>query len=126
MMYKRLFLASLGCLFCFLITLTSCKKSNECTGIIYTYVEDAKTGIKTPIGACPLTIGEESFAPEIYRKVLTDASGYYEGVWNREVYLLVEAKKPLSDEQYLFGIGYINLVPGNTIELPIPMEVRNY
>ena len=126
MMYKRLFLASLTCLFFSLILLTSCQKGYECTGIVFTYVEDEKTGAKTPVGACQLTIGDISFAEEMYREVVTNASGYYEGTWIREAYLLVEAIKPLNEEQYLYGIGYLDLVLKNKTELSIPMEVKNY
>jgi len=133
MKHKRLFLASLVCMFCCLITLTSCQKSNECTGVIYTYVEDDITGITTPIGGCQLDIGyfqdtdpEKELDPNIKRSVLTDPNGYYEGTWSREVYLLVEAKKQVNSEQYLYGIGYLDLLLKNTTKLLIPLELRNY
>ena len=112
-------------LFCALIALMSCNKNSECTGIIYTYTL-SEGGIKTPVGGCGLVIGEETFAPEVYREVLTDAMGYYEGTWLREAYLLVEATKPFDDKHYYYGYGYIHLEPGNVKELLLQLELKTY
>ena len=123
---KKLFSAGLVCMFCCLISLTSCQKGSECTGVVYTYIEN-ELGLQTPIGACNLTIGDESFTgKDVNRIVATDASGRYEGTWAHEAYLPVEAIKRVNDEQYLYGIGYLNLTQGNTIETHIPLELRNY
>ena len=122
---KGFFLTGLICLFCVLAALTSCKKNRECTGIVHTYTLN-EGGIKVPVGGCELVIGDEKFAPEVYRKVVTDANGYYEGTWSREAYLLVEAKKPFNTEQYYHGIGYIHLETGNVTELSLQLELRKY
>jgi len=103
----------------------SCKKKSECTGIIYTHTL-SEGGIKIPVGGCGLVIGDTTFAPEIYRKAVTDASGYYEGTWPREVYILVEATKPFNNEQYYYGYGYLDLQMGNVTELPLQLELRRY
>lgn len=126
MKHKRLLLAGLFCLFCSLITLISCKKNAGCTGVIFTHTVNEQTGVKTPIGGCKLVIGDTTFADDIYREVVTDASGYYEGKWSREVYLLVEATKDLNEEEYYYGIGYIHLETGNTTELSIPLGLKKH
>ena len=122
---KGFFLTGLFCLFCALAALTSCNKNSECIGKVYTYVTE--NGIEVPIGGCELIFGDKAtFAPEIYREAVTDESGRYEGTWNREVNLFVEAKKPFNSEQYYYGYGYIYLEPGNTTELSLPLELRRY
>ena len=100
---------------CCLFSVLSCKKSTDCTGIIYTViVSDA--GVETPLGGCQLIIGEMDFDDSVKRTVMTDASGRYEGKWLRQAYLPVIATK--GDYH---GVAYINLIPGNVTEVKIPM-----
>jgi hypothetical protein len=116
MKHKRFFFASLFCLFFAVVTLTTCTKNNDCIGIIYTCTE--KGGVRTPVGGCTLIIGEEDFAPEIRREVITDASGRYEGVWPaRTLYLPVKATK-----QNYSSMAFLKLEPGNTTELILPLD----
>jgi len=129
MKYKKFILASLLCSFFVLAAVVSCKKDTECTAIIFTYT--MQNGVKTPVGACPVVIGEirdaqRELDTNIRREVITDAGGYYEGTWLRQAHLPVEVKKPISNSQYYYGIAFLTLDPGNITQLDIPLEVYNY
>ena len=120
MKHKKFILASLSCLFVALIVLVSCQRESECRGIIFTYTE-GPNGAKVPLGGCTLVIGDIKDAKgEVdttnVRTVVTDANGYYEGTWYRQVRLPIDAKKGT-----YFGIGAINLEPGNVTQVDIPM-----
>ena len=119
MRHRKFILASLSCLLVALIVLGSCKRESECRGIIFTYTE--KDGVKIPVGGCTLVIGDIKDAKgEVdtsnVRKVITDANGYYEGTWYRQLRLPIDANK--GD---LYGIGVINLEPGNVTHVEVPM-----
>jgi hypothetical protein len=126
---KRFFSAGLFSLFFAAIVLVSCKDNSECTGIITTCTSNG--GIKTPLGNCELIIGQEKqgerpFADGIKRIVATDASGRYEGTWPRQVLIPVEAKKQISDEEYYHGVAFLKLEPGNTTEIEIILDLKEY
>jgi len=120
MKHKKFILGSLACVFFAVSVFVSCKKKNtECTGIIYTYT--VQNGVKTPLGGCTLIIGDikenqDRLDTNIMRTVVTDASGYYEGTWYRQVRLPVDAVKG----NYT-GVAFLNLEPGNTTHLEIPL-----
>ena len=130
MRHKRFLLASLLGLFFALTVLISCEKGNECTGVIYTYIEN-DAGVKIPLGGCELVfklekVDEREFAPEIQRTVVTDASGRYEGIWTRQVRIPIEATKSFNEEQYYFGVAFIDLIPGQTTESEIVLSLKEY
>ena len=120
MKHRKFILAGVSCLFVGLTVLFSCKKNTECTGIIYTYT--MQNGVKIPIGGCTLRIGdikgdqEDRLDTNIMRVVVTDANGYYEGTWNRQVRLPIDAQRGS-----YYGIGIIDLNPGDVTRLEIPL-----
>jgi len=126
MKHKKFFFASLFSLFFALTALFSCNKNQDCIGIIYTQVVDENTGVETPIGGCEVVIGLEGFADSVYRKVVTDASGRYEGRWLRDAALPVTVTKPFSPTQYYYGVHFLRLERGNITELKIPLVLMNY
>jgi hypothetical protein len=126
MKHKKFFFASLFSLFFAVVALFSCNKNQDCVGIIYTQMVDETTGIETPIGGCNVVIGLKEFADSVYREVITDASGRYEGRWLRDASLPVSVTKQFSPSQYYYGVGFLRLERGNITELKIPLVLLNY
>jgi hypothetical protein len=110
MSYKKLLLAGVISLFsvsCFY----SCTKGNVYKGVVTVFRTDSDSSVvKIPVPNCKLIFGKEEYAPEVKREVYTDETGKYEGEWNREVSLEIQASKEISDVMYV-GKSIIRLSP---------------
>jgi len=87
-----MFLFSVGCLH-------SCKKDNVYKTVVKVSMLD-EFNVKISVPECKLVFGEDHFAPDVKRIGYTDASGKYEGEWNREVTLPVHASRVINDKVY--------------------------
>ncbi|MBO4580712.1 MAG: hypothetical protein J5701_00300 [Bacteroidales bacterium] len=99
----------------------SCK-GKECTGRVLITVVDEASGARVPVPECNVVFGDPSFAPNVYREVVTDENGRYEGVWQNEAYLKVEASKMLHNKMYK-GSSSIRLSLGEITEQEILIKV---
>jgi hypothetical protein len=113
---KKLFIISVCVLLstCFIL---SCSKENKykaniTVSLIYT------DGNKIPVPLCKLIFGEDDFAANVKRTVYTNDLGHYEGEWNREVYLRIQASKEIDGQLYT-GTSFIRLTPDGTAEQEI-------
>ncbi|MBP5412311.1 MAG: hypothetical protein J6Y47_03540 [Bacteroidales bacterium] len=103
-----------------LCTFSSCK-GKECTGRVLITMVDA-SGARVPVPECNVVFGDPSFAPNVYREVVTDENGRYEGVWQNEAYLKVEASKMINSKMYK-GSSSIRLSLGEITEQEILIKV---
>ncbi len=101
-------------------SIISCKSAQECKGVVIVTTTD-ENGDKVPVAECQLTIGEPTFAEDIYRIVTTNEEGLYEGVWKHDAYLKVAAEKKINNRM-VKGTSFLKLNRGETSVIEILLK----
>ena len=93
----------------------SCAKDDAYRAVVtVSRLDETDIGmVKVSVPDCRLIFGKEDYDPEIYREVYTDITGKYEGEWEREVSLEIEAACEIDGEMYT-GASVIRLSLGTT------------
>ena len=120
MSYTKSLLAGVIFLFSASCFYSCSKEDNMYKGIVtVSRLEETDASfVKIPVPNCKLIFGEEIFDPEIYREEYTDATGKYEGVWNREVSLRIFASAEVNGKMYS-GASAIRLSLGATANVEV-------
>ena len=107
------FLLSVSCFY-------SCKKETSYKAVITVSMLD-ENNLKISVPACKLVFGDTNFAPDIQRVGYTDATGKYEGEWNREVTLPVYASREINGYEYT-GYSMVRLTVEGIAEQEILLK----
>ena len=112
MSYKKLLLT--GVIFLFSVScFYSCVKNESYKAVVTVskLEERGDSHVKIPVANARLIFGVDTFHHEVYREAYTDATGKYEGEWDREVSLEVQASADIDGVMYV-GKSRVNLSLG--------------